>query len=236
MFANDDFNLNRIERYLSLANDAGTESVVVLSKVDLCPNPHERRQRVQSLDSLLSVELVNALDIESVAALKPWCQPGKTVVLLGSSGAGKSTLTNTLLGKQAQATQSIREDDSKGRHTTTGRSLLVMPEGGMILDTPGMRELQLADCESGVEATFADITDLALSCRFNDCQHETEPGCAVRKALTNGELDERRLRNYRKLLREQEKNGLSLAERRAGEREFARHVQEAMANKRARRS
>lgn len=233
---NDDFNLNRIERYLSLANDAGTESVVVLSKVDLCPNPEERRQQVQRLDNLLNVELVNALDAHSVAALNPWCQSGKTVVLLGSSGAGKSTLTNTLLGKEAQATQSIREDDSKGRHTTTGRSLLMMPDGGMILDTPGMRELQLADCESGVEATFAEITELALSCRFSDCRHETEPGCAVQGALANGELDERRLRNYGKLLREQEKNGLSLAERRVSEREFARHVQQAMANKRARRS
>ncbi len=233
---NDDFNLNRIERYLSVVHEAGAEPVVVLSKADLCSNPDELRQQVQRLDNLLCVELVNGQDIQSVAALMPWCQSGKTIVMLGSSGVGKSTLSNTLLGVETQETQSIREDDGKGRHTTTGRSLLAMPNGGMILDTPGMRELQLADCESGVETTFADITALTLSCRFNDCQHESEPGCAVQSALASGELDERRLRNYQKLLREQERNGLSLAERRAGEREFARGVQRAMANKQARRN
>lgn len=232
---NDDFNLNRIERYLALVNDAGAEPVVVLSKSDLCTEPDELRQQVQRLDNLLSVELVNGQDMQSTVALMTWCQPGKTVVMLGSSGAGKSTLSNTLLGTETQTTQAIREDDGKGRHTTTRRSLLAMPNDCMILDTPGMRELQLADCESGVETTFADIAAFALSCRFSDCQHESEPGCAVQKALACGELDERRLRNYRKLLREQAFNGASLAERRAGERDFAKTVQRAMADKKSRR-
>ncbi|MGB1012266.1 MAG: ribosome small subunit-dependent GTPase A [Thiolinea sp.] len=222
---NDDFNLNRIERYLSLVNDAGAEAVVVLSKMDLCAEPEALRQQVQQLDSYLMVTMVNCEDTQSVNALMPWCQPGKTVVLLGSSGVGKSTLTNTLSGTAQQSTHAIREDDSKGRHTTTRRSLLTIPNGCMILDTPGMRELQLADCESGLAATFADIEALALSCRFNDCQHDSEPGCAVQQAIVNGELDERRLGNYRKLSREQAFNAASLAERRAGERELSQLYQ-----------
>ena len=135
--------------------------------------------------------------------------------MLGSSGAGKSTLTNALLGEERQATGEIRQDDEKGRHTTTHRSLLVMPGGAMIIDTPGMRELQLADCEAGVAATFSDIEELSISCKFNDCRHQSEPGCAVQKAIESGELETRRYDNYNKLNREQAHNAASIAERRA---------------------
>lgn len=220
---NDDFNLNRIERYLSLAHHAEVEPVVVLTKMDLCPDPATPSAAVQGLDKRLCVVTVNGLSDDSVAALLPWCRPGQTVVLLGSSGAGKSTLSNTLLGRATQLTQSIRESDARGRHTTTRRSLLAMPGGAMLLDTPGMRELQLADCEEGVAATFADIEDMAGQCRFGDCRHESEPGCAVRAAIDAGQLDERRLLSYRKLLREQAFNGASLAQRKAGNRAMGRY-------------
>ena len=212
---NEDFNLNRIERYLSVVNEAGSEPVVVLSKMDLCAAPDSLAAEVRAIDAGLPVEAVNGLDADSVAPLRDWCRAGTTVALLGSSGSGKSTLTNTLLGSEIQATGAIRESDDKGRHTTTRRSLLAMDGGAMILDTPGMRELQLADCSAGVEATFADIEALAASCRFGDCRHDAEPGCAVLAALESGELDERRLRNYHKLMREQAMNGATLAERRA---------------------
>ena len=212
---NDDFNLSRLERYLSLVNNAGATPVIVLTKMDLCEEPESFKDQVQALDNLLSVELINSKDPASITALLPWCVPGKTLVMLGSSGAGKSTLTNALLGEERQATGEIREDDEKGRHTTTHRSLLTMPSGAMIIDTPGMRELQLTECESGVALTFADVLDLADRCRFGDCKHETEPKCAVRAAVESGELDERRFENYKKLEREQAFNGANLSERRA---------------------
>jgi ribosome biogenesis GTPase len=161
------------------------------------------------------VEAVNATDADSVAVLNGWLSIGMTVSVLGSSGVGKSTLINTLLGYKLQSTKGIREDDDKGRHTTTRRSLLHLPQGGLILDTPGMRELQLADAREGIAITFGDIEQLSESCRFNDCAHQSEPGCAVLAAIESGKLDSRRLQNYRKLLREEALNSSSLAERRA---------------------
>ncbi|WP_108651799.1 ribosome small subunit-dependent GTPase A [Dongshaea marina] len=219
---NENFNLSRIERYLVLSKQAGAEAVVVLTKADHCDDPGGFVRQVQTLDPLLMVEAVNGLDPQSVTVLEPWCRPGKTIALLGSSGVGKSTLINTLLGQTMQKTGTIREDDSKGRHTTTGRSLHFMPTGGILLDTPGMRELQLADCEAGIRETFADIDALADRCRFSDCQHLDEPGCAVRAAIRSGSLNERRLTNYLKLLREQALNRESLAEKRARDRSLGR--------------
>lgn len=220
---NDDFNLNRIERYLSIVHNAFAEPVVVLSKLDICLDPAALISKVQQLGPLLCVETVNNHSQSSVSALMPWCQPGKTVALLGSSGAGKSTLGNTLLGSNKQATGTIRENDAKGRHTTTRRSLMQMPCGAMILDTPGMRELQLSDCEEGVAATFPDIEQLAKKCRFRDCQHGNEPDCAVRTAIRVGTLDERRFLNYCKLSREQSFNSASFAERKASSRELSKY-------------
>ncbi len=212
---NQDFNLNRLERYLALCHEAGVEPVVVLTKADLCESAGDYIDRVRSLDPRLAVVAVNGLDSESVVSLSPWCAPGRTVALMGSSGVGKSTLVNTLVAEEVQRTGGIREDDDEGRHTTTSRSLHRIPGGGVLLDTPGMRELQLADCEQGVESAFADIAELAGRCRFQDCRHQSEPGCAVLAAVEEGDIDERRLLNYHKLLREQAMNTSSVAEQRA---------------------
>ena len=219
---NQNFNLSRIERYLALVNEAEAEPVVVLTKADCCDDPQLFAEQVRQLNPMLMVEVVNGLDRDSVSVLEPWCREGQTVAFMGSSGVGKSTLINTLSGTAEVLTGEIREDDSKGRHTTTSRSMHLMAAGGQLLDTPGMRELQLADCESGVEATFSDISELAKQCRFSDCQHQGEPGCAVGAALAEGTLDERRLGNYQKLMREQAMNAASLAERRASDRGLSR--------------
>jgi ribosome biogenesis GTPase len=231
---NQDYNLNRIERYLCLVFEAGAEPVVVLSKEDLCEEFEEKVQEVKTLGTDLAVVSVNCLDESSSKKVMDWCKPGSTIVLLGSSGSGKSTLTNTLLGEEFQETGEIREGDDKGRHTTTRRTLLGLENGAWILDTPGMRELQLAGCEAGVSATFADIEDLAAQCRFRDCSHGQEPGCKVQAALESGELTERRLTNYRKLLREQELNAASIAQRRTGDKSFGKMHKRAQAQKRSR--
>jgi len=220
---NEDFNLNRIERFLSLVNEAEAEPVVLLSKSDQASNPEDFIHKVQALDSSLIAEAINCLDATSVAKLSPWIKEGVTIAVIGSSGVGKSTLINTLLGEQRQDTAGIREDDSKGRHTTTRRSLIALKEGGLILDTPGMREIQLADCKEGIATTFSDIEAFAEQCRFSDCQHLTEPGCAVLKAVNSGELDQRRLDNYHKLLREEALNSSSLAERRAKDKALGKY-------------
>ena len=211
---NHDFNLSRIERYLALANEASVEPIIVLTKADLCQDAQVKKQQVQALDAMLVVELVNSLNSESVARLTPWCQLGKTVSFLGSSGVGKSTLINTLLAHQVQETGGIRENDSKGRHTTTARCLQLMEGGAVLIDTPGMRELQLAECEVGVTSTFSDVEQLVAQCRFSDCQHSTEPGCKIRNAISQGQLSQRRFENYQKLLSEQARNGESLKQKR----------------------
>ncbi|NOI64643.1 ribosome small subunit-dependent GTPase A [Vibrio sp. 99-8-1] len=219
---NDDFNLSRIERYLAIANEAQVQPVIVLTKADLCSHSDELKAEVQSLDPMLIIESVNALDCESIQPLTDWCKQGKTVAFMGSSGVGKSTLVNTLMRTETQLTGGIREDDSKGRHTTTSRTLHIMPDGGLLLDTPGMRELQLTDCESGVSETFSDIEAIIELCRFSDCQHQTEPGCAVQLALEKGTLDARRLNNYLKLLREQKRNSATIAEQRASSKQLGK--------------
>jgi len=232
---NDDFNLSRIERYLAIAKEAGPEAVVVLTKSDCCEDKHQYIQQVQALDPMLMTEAINALDPNSVKALEPWCRSGKTVALLGSSGVGKSTLVNTLLGRPLRQTAAIREVDSKGRHTTTARSMHLLSSGGILLDTPGMRELQIADCEHGVKQTFADIGDLEAQCRYSNCQHLDEPGCAVKAAIEAGQLDKRRLTNYMKLMREQALNSASLAEKRARDRNLSRYYRSVQTHARQRK-
>ncbi|EHH2453678.1 ribosome small subunit-dependent GTPase A [Vibrio parahaemolyticus] len=155
---NHDFNLSRIERYLALVHEADVEPVIVLSKADLCDDVDELKSQVQKLDPLLVIETVNGLDAESTSKLMSWCNEGQTVAFIGSSGVGKSTLVNALLGQQEQSTGYIREDDSKGRHTTTSRSIHLLPAGGILIDTPGMREIQLVDCEAGVSEAFNGAT------------------------------------------------------------------------------
>ena len=230
---NQDFNLNRIERYLALAHEAKVEAVVVLTKKDLCDDAHGMIQRVQSLDPMLAVVALNALDVESVSVLEPWLGEGNTAAFIGSSGVGKSTLINTVLGESTQSTQAIRGDDDKGRHTTS-RSMHLLPSGAVLIDTPGMRELQLTDCEQGVDETFADIVDLQSRCKFTDCQHQSEPGCAVQAAIQQGKLEPRRLQNYRKLMREQTFNSATLAERNTQDKSFGKMVKSVVQHKQKR--
>lgn len=226
---NDDFNLNRIERFLSLVNESGAEPVVLLSKSDQSETAEDSVQQIQSLDPFLMVEAINCLDAASVSKLSPWTKRGATLAVLGSSGVGKSTLINTLLGEERQSTGGIREDDNKGRHTTTRRSLISLGERGVILDTPGMREIQMADCKEGIATTFSDIESLAEQCRFGDCQHQREPGCAVQRAIDSEELDQRRFNNYLKLLREESFNSASLSERRSTDKAFGKSIKHALA-------
>jgi len=225
---NQDFSLNRIERYLAMTKEAGADPVVVLTKADLCPDPESYISQVQTLDNMLIIEAINALDGSGTEVLRPWCRTGHTVAVLGSSGVGKSTLINTLIGQTLQETGAARAADDKGRHTTTSRSLHLIPDGGVLLDTPGMRELQLAGCESGIDDVFADIGELVSQCRYNDCQHQAEPGCAVRDALQKGLINERRLGNYLKLMREQARNSATLAEKRENDRSLSRYYRKVL--------
>ena len=223
---NEEFNLSRMERYLALAMEAGVQPVIVLTKADLTDDPDSYRAAAETLGRDLVVELVNALDSDSLGCLQAWCGRGQTVTLLGSSGVGKSTLINSLSGRTVQATGEIREDDAKGRHTTTHRSLHLLPGGGLLLDSPGMRELGITDADVGLSSAFEDVEALAALCRFNDCGHQSEPGCAVREAIAAGRLDERRLESYRKLRREELYNTETVAERHARVREFSRMVRQ----------
>lgn len=210
---NEDFNLSRIERYIALALQTGATPVVTLTKADLCDDPEQLRQQAEQLHPGLIVHTIDARKPEQVSNLLAWCGPGQTVALLGSSGVGKSTLGNAL-GAGDLATGRIREQDDKGRHTTTARSLHRLPSGGVLIDNPGVRELQLPDCEVGLSSLFADVIRIVLACRFRNCRHEGDAGCAVQAALESGELDERRYLNYQKLIAEQGRNEKSLAERR----------------------
>lgn len=198
----NDFSLARLERYLAFANEAGTEPVIVLTKADLAKDAAEFEQQASLLQRGLAVVTLNARSTEAAAALRPWCSVGSTVALVGSSGVGKSTLVNTLVGVgwgQPQQTGSVRESDSKGRHTTTSRSLHAMSGGGWVIDTPGVRSLHLKDVSEGIDMLFAEITELAPQCKFRNCSHDHEPGCAVIAAVAAGTLDPDRLARWRKL-------------------------------------
>ena len=181
---------------------SGAAPVVVLTKADLCPDVEEALAGIEAIAAGAPVHALSSLTGEGLDALRAYLSPGKTAVMVGSSGAGKSTLANVLLGTDRMATGAIREDDARGRHTTSHRELILLPGGGLLLDTPGMRELALWDSDEGVTATFEDIEALAEACKFRDCGHTNEPGCAVRAALEDGELDEARWRSFQKLGRE----------------------------------
>ncbi len=218
-----DFNPRRIERYLVLVQGGGIEAVVVLTKADKGGDVEAALASLQAIrDEGVAVHAVNAKDAESVAALSPWLQPGQTVVLVGSSGAGKSTITNTLLGNERMKTGEVRASDSRGRHTTTHRALLPLPSGACLIDTPGMRELKPTGEEKPDRSVFADIDALAEQCRFRDCKHEREPGCAVRAAIEAGTLDPDRVANWRKLMDEVEAAAETLESRQSKKSEEKR--------------
>jgi ribosome biogenesis GTPase len=194
-----DFNPRRVERTLVLVADSGARAVVLLNKADACPDAGERRRTMERAAPGVPVHTVSALYGHGLDVARALIGPGVTVALLGSSGAGKSTLANGLLGAERQATRAVRTDDSRGRHTTTRRELLVLPGGGVLVDTPGLRELQLWASAEAAGQAFADVEDLARACRFADCRHDSEPGCAVTRAAAEGTLDPSRLASYHKL-------------------------------------
>lgn len=231
---NQDFSPARLERYLALAREAGVTPLVLLTKADLSDAGADLVRAAARLQSGLVAECLDARDPAAVQGLLPWCGNGQTVALVGSSGVGKSTLAATLSGR-ALATQAIREDDARGRHTTTARTLYRLPGGGWLMDTPGMRELSLAEAGEGLAAVFADVLVRAAACRFADCSHAGEPGCAVEAAIRAGELDPARVQRWRKLAAEEAWNSQSLAQRRARERCFGKLAKRVMEDKQRRR-
>lgn len=221
---NDDFNVARMERFIALAFEADVSPVIVLTKTDKCNTPDTYIAAAEALSPLVPVVALNAKSDAPQAMLAPWCKPGQTVAFLGMSGVGKSTLTNALAGNTAITTQAVREDDARGRHTTTRRNLYFLASGCAVLDTPGMRELQLADAASGVAEMFSDLDELGTHCKFNDCKHTVEPGCAVTAAVANGDIDPARLARWQKLVAEDLHNSATLAERRTKDKALGKLI------------
>ncbi len=211
MSLNADFNLRRIERYLAIAWDSMATPVIVLTKSDLCHDLPQKMAELSAVSPGVDIVTCSCENEDGLAEIGKYLAPGKTIAFIGSSGVGKSTLINKLCGKEVLATNEIREDDDHGRHTTSHRQLLVLPEGGIVIDTPGMRELQIYSGD--LSKTFGDIEELAKGCRYADCTHRTEPGCRVRQAILDGSMTEGRLESYHKLQLELSYDGLSSRQR-----------------------
>jgi ribosome biogenesis GTPase / thiamine phosphate phosphatase len=199
---NQDFNPRRVERYLSVAWQSGAAPVVLLSKADLCDDVADKIAAIEAISNGAPVHALSAKYGTGVAEVQAYFVSGQTVAVLGTSGVGKSTLINRLIGFDKQKVTEVRESDDRGQHTTRHRELILLPQGGLVLDTPGMRELQLWEVDEGVEQVFSDVEELAAHCRFSNCQHESEPGCAIQAAIKAGTLKASRLENYRKLQQE----------------------------------
>ena len=199
---NEDFNPRRIERYLIVAWESGARPIIILSKSDLCDETEARIREIRAVVGEVPIHAVSVIRREGLDELAQYLKHGQTVALLGSSGVGKSTLINYLLGRDYLRVQETREHDGRGRHTTTHRELIVLPQGGLVLDTPGMRELQLWDGEGGLHIAFSDIETIANRCYFRDCRHQDEPRCAIREALADGAIDTARYQSYEKLRKE----------------------------------
>jgi ribosome biogenesis GTPase / thiamine phosphate phosphatase len=229
--ANMDFNVARLERYLALANEAGVLPVVIITKADLVDDLAPFIEAARAIREDLLIEAIDSHNPQDMTRLAPWLAKGQTVALMGSSGVGKSTIINSLLQTAVQETQGIREGDSRGRHTTSGRSLHLMQTGGWLIDTPGMREIQVVDAADGIETVFDDIAGLALDCRFSNCRHTSEPGCAVRAAIDAGTLEQDRLDRFQKLQLEERHNTEQMHEAHARSREFGKLVKRAMNDK-----
>lgn len=211
MSLNQDFNLRRMERYLAIAWDSGASPVIVLTKSDLCGDLPRYLNETASISLSADTIVCSSVSSDGLESISDRIRPGETVAFIGSSGVGKSTLINRLAGQEIFATREIRGDDDKGRHTTTHRELILLPSGGIVLDTPGMRELQLST--ANLSMAFEEIEALASGCKFSDCNHQTEPGCAVRKAIEAGTLEQSRLDSYLKLQQELSYSGLNSRER-----------------------
>ena len=224
------FNVNRIERYLAIAYDGGATPVVVLNKADLAADPELAVNEVEQVAFGVPVYAVSAKENRQIDDVASHLKPGVTGVFLGSSGVGKSSLINCILGEEKLVTSEVRESDSRGRHTTTHRELIVIPNGGVVIDTPGIRGIASFEDRGGIEKAFSEVESLAESCRFNDCTHTNEPGCAVLEALESGELDQRRYENYLKLIREARYQSVrnDVAQRRRQEREWDKRLREYM--------
>ncbi len=203
---NNNFNINRIERYLSLAWESGGILVIILTKSDLVSNVQDYIDEVQSIAFGVDVYAISCINKNGIENIKKYFSKGNTIVFLGSSGVGKSTLVNTLYGEDVMKTSEIREEDSRGRHTTTSRNLIMLPNGAMIIDTPGMRELGMWDAESGISKTFSDIERFGQMCKYSNCTHTNEPGCKILEAIENGELQKERFEQYLKLQKESQYN------------------------------
>lgn len=229
---NQDFNMRRLERYLVLAKNSGAQTVLVMNKADLCENIPARLAQLATISQDIPILVVSALEPESVVPLQAYLAPGKTLAMIGSSGVGKSSLLNALTQQQVQRVQPIRQRDARGRHTTVHRQLFVLPDNqGLILDSPGIREIQLWEGGEGLDSAFSDIQTLVSHCRFRDCRHEKEPECAVNEALASGILDKKRWRNYLKLSDET----LYLEQRKAQMREIQTKIKAKNQYKKARR-
>jgi ribosome biogenesis GTPase len=198
----NDFNIQRIERYLTLASESGSKPVVILNKSDICNDPDAKIEQVKRIAPSTPIHSISAELNQGLDILNQYLGKGKTIALIGSSGAGKSTIINRLLGVDRQKVGAVRKSDSHGRHITTYREMIMLPNGGMIIDNPGMREIQLWSKGESLNDVFKDIEEIAQQCRFRDCMHESEPGCAIKDALDKGELDPRRYTHYLKLRKE----------------------------------
>ncbi len=202
--ADQDFNIRRLERYLTIINEIGAQPIIILNKIDISDKINQYISEIKdNLRGVINLS-ISAKTSENIDEIMQYIKPGNTIVLIGSSGVGKSTIINNLLGYKRQIVGEIREKDSKGRHITTSRELIILPNGGMIIDNPGIRELQLWSSELGISKTFEDIDELSRKCRFSNCKHDTEPGCAVKKAIKHGQLSQEKVDSYKKLIREQE--------------------------------